>query len=84
MVFQPYDQNYKFLSNEGYIFSYLISILARFEFYMAIDKVFEKNLFWFQNAKIHHILDFLSYGKFFSKTLPIAIKSSNLANLDMR
>ena len=42
MVFQPYDQNYKFLSNEGYIFSYLISKSARFESSMAIVIFFEK------------------------------------------
>ena len=50
MVFQPYDQNYKFLSNEGYIFSYLISKITRFELFKAIDKVFEKILIWSKNA----------------------------------
>ena len=58
MVFQPYDQNYKFLSNEGYIFSYLISKLARFERFMAIDNVFEKKL------KFLKIVDFCYFRQF--------------------
>ena len=35
---------YKFFSNEGDISRYLISKLARFERFMAIDNVFEKIL----------------------------------------
>ena len=38
------DIRYKFLSNEGYIFTYLLSQLARFERFIAIDNVFENNL----------------------------------------
>ena len=38
----------KFVSNDGYIFSYLISKLVRFELCMAVNNVFEKKLKIFQ------------------------------------
>ena len=75
---------YKFLSNEGYSFSYLISKINRFERFMAIEKVFEKNLTLVPKCKFRQFLDFLTYGKFFSKKLSIAIKRSNLASLNKR
>ena len=49
---------YKFLSNEGYLFSYVISKIARFERFIAIENIFEKKLSLVPKFKFHQFIGF--------------------------